>query len=89
MTLLADAWGMHGGYGAGWMVVMMIGMVIFWAVLLVAVVWLVRGGSGTSGQKQETALEVLDRRYAEGQMSAEEYRERRSVLTGSESSSRS
>ena len=73
---------MHGDYGAGWMVVMMIGMVIFWGVIVLAVVWLIRGGPDRSAPKQETPLELLDRRFAEGQMSVEEYRERRAELTG-------
>jgi putative membrane protein len=76
---------MHGDYGAGWMVVMMVGMVIFWGAIVLAVVWLIRGGSERAAQKQEeTALEILDRRFAEGQMSVEEYRERRAELTGNQ-----
>jgi putative membrane protein len=76
---------MHGDYGAGWMVVMMIGMVIFWGAIILAVVWLIRGGTDHSTHKQEeTPLDVLDRRFAEGQMSVEEYRERRAELTGNQ-----
>ena len=87
MSVVADAWGMHGDYGAGWMIVMMIGMVIFWGAIVLAVVWLIRGGAERATQTQEaTPLEILDRRFAEGQMSVEEYRERRAELAGGKAS---
>ena len=83
---LADTWGMHGGdFGAGWMILMMGLMVLFWAAVILGIVWLVRGGVGGwrdrrgRGQKP-TATEILERRFAEGAISAEEYRERRDVI---------
>jgi putative membrane protein len=50
--------------------------------LIVGAVLLVRGRSGPSwtGGGRETAIEVLERRFAEGELSLEQYRERRSVL---------
>ena len=88
---LADTWGMHGDdVGAGWMIVMMVVMVLFWAAVILGIVWLVRGSAGgwpgwrretpTEGQRRETPTEVLERRFAEGAISAEEYRARRDVL---------
>jgi putative membrane protein len=51
--------------------------------LIIAIVFLVRGGSGrppgTAGNR-ESAIDVLDRRFAEGELTLEQYRERRSVL---------
>ena len=41
---LVDTWGMHGDVGAGWMIVMMFVMVLFWAAIILGIVWLVRGG---------------------------------------------
>lgn len=83
---LADTWGMHGDVGWGWMTVMMGMMVLFWAALVLGVVWLVRGAArsvtrsdGAPGGR-ETPLEVLDRRFAEGAISAEDYGARREVL---------
>lgn len=41
---LADAWGMHGDLGAGWWVVLAVGMVLLWAVVILDLVRLVRDG---------------------------------------------
>lgn len=91
---LADAWGMHGDVGAGWMALMMVVMVLFWGAVVAGIVWLIRGiarGGSTSGGtvvSRESPVEILDRRFAEGEIAAEDYRERREVLlTGSRESS--
>lgn len=84
---IADTWGMHGDdVGIGWWVVMMIGMVLFWGAIILGIVWLVRGsghgwGSAARGTPTETPLAILERRFAEGAISAEDYWERREVLT--------
>jgi putative membrane protein len=74
--------------GGGWWVVMAIGMVAFWAVVIALVVWLVRGGLSTLGadRRERGALEILDRRLAEGSIEVEEY-ERRGAALGREASS--
>jgi len=83
---LADTWGMHGDIGTGWWILMMLGMVLFWGAIILGVVWLVRGGlTPDRGSRAETALEVLDRRLADGSISPEEYAERRKILTGASS----
>jgi putative membrane protein len=56
---------------------------LFWLLLIVGIVFLVlRGPSGgpsaTGGR--ETGIDVLERRFAEGELTLEQYRERRSVL---------
>lgn len=74
--------GGHMDWGGGWWIVMVIAMVLFWG--LVAY-WLVRAfGSRRDqgpGPGSSDALEILDRRLAEGLISPEEYRERRALLT--------
>jgi len=78
---LADSWGMHGG--AGWWVPMMIGMVLFWGAVVFGIFWLIRGGvRGQWGRSEtpvnkESPVEILDRRFAEGAITAEDYQERR------------
>jgi putative membrane protein len=54
---------------------------LFWLLLIVGIVFLVRsrGGPWTDGGR-ETGIDVLERRFAEGELSLEQYRERRSVL---------
>ena len=82
-ALLADMWDTNGHMGGGWWIVMMIWMVFFWGAVIYGVFWLARGG--TSGwshtDHRESPLEVLERRFAQGDISADEYHERRDVLT--------
>jgi putative membrane protein len=70
---------MHdGGWGVWWM--------IFSWVLIVAIVALVvraltaSGGSSGSGERTIGAREILDERFARGEISEDEYRERKRVL---------
>ncbi|GIX47184.1 MAG: hypothetical protein KatS3mg131_1395 [Candidatus Tectimicrobiota bacterium] len=77
-------WGhmMWGSWGIG----MMLTMVLFWAALIVALVLLVRWllSAGTpgrhGGRHAESALEILQRRYARGEISRQEYEDMRRVL---------
>ena len=79
---LADAWGMHGDIGTGWWIVMVAATALFWGlVILVAVRLLWSGFGGRQQARTEGPLEVLDRRFAEGALAAEDYRERREILT--------
>ena len=76
---------MHGDdVGTGWMIVMMIGMALFWGLVVLGVIWLIRSGPWGGHQVQGSPLDILDRRFAAGEMSAEEYRERRSMLQGND-----
>jgi len=79
---LADTWGMHGDVGTGWMIAMMFVMVLFWAAIVLGIVWLARGSfdGRREDRRREAPLEVLERRFAEGAMSVEEYRQRRELL---------
>lgn len=81
---LADTWGMHGDdVGAGWMAVMMILMVLFWGAVILGIVWLVRGtvaGRSSASAAPESALQILERRFAEGEIGPEDYETRRRVL---------
>ncbi len=69
---------------AGWLV-MSLGMVAFWALVIWAIVALVRGGTSGSRQTERDAdrpLDVLQRRLARGEISVEEYDELRDALIG-------
>lgn len=58
--------------------------VLFWGVVIVAIVFLVRNTRETRDQ-QSTAFEVLDERFARGEISVEEYQQRREVLQRADS----
>ena len=81
---LADTW-MHGGWGWGWMSLMLVVMLLFWGAVIAGTVWLIRGAAWGPWVRElpvskETPLEILDRRFAEGEVSEEDYRARREVL---------
>ena len=40
-----DTWGMHDGVGAGWGIVMVIGMFLFWGAIVLGIAWLIRAGA--------------------------------------------
>ena len=83
--LIADTWGMHNNdIGTGWWIVMMLGMVLFWGLVILGVIWLVReaGGSHRHDAKPDDPLAILDRRFAEGDITVKEYQQRRKILTG-------
>ena len=77
---LADAWGMHGDIGAGWWIVMIAAMVLFWGAIVVAIVWFSRGAAHSWPGRRESPVDILERRFAEGVISPEDYQARREVL---------
>jgi len=71
---------MYGPYGAG-----MFFHFLFWLLIIIGVVllivWVVRQSSGREGGRGgETALDILKKRYARGEINKEEFEERRRVL---------
>ncbi len=71
--------GMMGGFG--WGGLMGIGMVVFWGLVIWGIVALARGvsspgGTGSSNQS-DSALEVLKRRYARGEINKEEFEDKK------------
>ena len=68
----------------GWMPMMgfgMLFMVLFWVVLIVGVVLIVRWFLGPSGfTRGESALEILKKRYARGEIDQQEFEEKKRDL---------
>jgi len=81
MAIIADAWNMHGDVGTGGWIVMVFAMLLFWGALVALVVWLVRGG-GSGGSSVEDPQGILDRRLASGEITPDEYVERRRIISG-------
>ena len=78
----------HFWNGAGWMGwFWMIGMALFWIVVIVAVVIAVRAlsersrSAGPGVTTRETPLEILQKRYARGEIDKKEYEEKMKDLS--------
>ncbi len=70
---------MMGGYGWGWF--MPIVMVVFWGLVIWGIVALVRGLSTGSSAQSDSALDILKKRYARGEINKQEYEEKKKDLT--------
>jgi len=72
---------MNWGYGMGW--IWTIITIAFWIAVIVGIIFLIRWLAVSSGQKtktEDTAVEILKKRYARGEMSKEEFQEKKKDL---------
>lgn len=78
----------HDGAGWGWggWIVMSLMMVAFWALVILAVVAIFRGTSRDTGRSDRAThrdpMEILDERFARGEIDADEFTRRRDILRG-------
>jgi len=82
-------WNSGGGMGSlGWL-----GMGVFWLILLGLIVWLVvrllpdsgsRSGNSPARSTDDSALEILDRRLANGQLDLPSWQAQRAALLGAQ-----
>jgi len=82
-----EAWRYHmmgdmGGWwgmGFGW-----ISMILFWGLVILAIAalakWLMQQPSGGGSPRDKTPLEILQERYARGEIDREEYEQKRQDL---------
>jgi putative membrane protein len=67
-------------YGGGWLIGMGM-MLVFWVAVILLVIWAVRSlFPRQSRSAQDQALEILQRRYAKGEINAAEYEQARARL---------
>ncbi len=70
-----------GGWGMGWVF-----MIIFWALIIVALVFLIKWLAGlsrsraSSDKPHDSALEILKQRYAKGEINKEEFDQKKRDL---------
>ncbi len=73
------------GFGGGGWFAMVVMMVLFWGLLAVAVVYIVRHFSHphqASAPATNSAIETLKMRFAKGEMDEEEFKRRLDLLKG-------
>ena len=76
---------MWGDYGWGWgMGFGMISMVLFWVLVILGIVilvkWIAGGSPGASQPPVKTALDILKERYARGEIDKQEFEEKKRDL---------
>lgn len=65
------------GWGFGWLF-----MVVFWALVVLGIIYLVRASTGSSckSEQKETAEEILKKRFARGEINKTEFEEAKKLL---------
>jgi putative membrane protein len=72
---------MNWGYGLGWLGTII--SMVFWIAVIVGIIYLIRWLAVSSSNKvkgQDSALEILKKRYAQGEISKEEFQEKKKDL---------
>lgn len=71
--------GFGWGMGFGWVF-----MILFWALIILGIIaivkWLMRTTDGTASPPPKSARQILDERYARGEIDQEEYAQKRRDL---------
>ena len=62
------------GWGGGF-------MWLFWIFLIVAILWIIRAAVGGPSATPKSAREILEERYARGEIDKEEFEQKRKDLT--------
>ena len=68
---------MGGGFGFG---IPGLGMILFWGLIVLAVVWTVRALTGNHAGRERSARQMLDERFARGEIDQGEYEQKKSML---------
>ena len=72
------------GHGWGWVGVGLVHMLLFWGLIILAIVALMRFLSSSSktdaGNAQITPFDILKERFARGKIDAEEFEEKKRLL---------
>lgn len=75
-----------GGWGMGWGIFGALHMLLWWILIILGIVvlvkWLFGGTAGSAQGKDNRALEILKERYARGEIGKEEFEQKRRDLSG-------
>ena len=69
-----------GGHGWGWIGVGMVHMLLFWGLIILAIVALSTSPKSNSVGPNKTPLDILKERFARGEIDAEEFEEKKRLL---------
>ena len=69
-----NGWGNMMGWSGGGIM-----MILFWAIVIYFIVWLVRNNK-TNGVNEKKALDILKERYAKGEIDKKEFEEKKKDL---------
>jgi putative membrane protein len=78
--------GMMGGYGMGWFGGII--MIVFWILILVGLIFLIKwliqstGRGKATGSGADRSLEILKERYAKGEIDKQEFESKKKDLSG-------
>jgi putative membrane protein len=72
-------WGGHWGWMGGGF------FILFWVIVIVAIIFIIRwlvqqGGRHRGAGHEETALDILKKRYARGEINKDEYEQKKKDL---------
>lgn len=70
----------HTGWSAGDWVLMSAAMLIFWGLVVGVVVWAVHSAKTSGYEQSRSARDLLDDRFARGELTADEYQRSRNLL---------
>ncbi|WP_148882248.1 SHOCT domain-containing protein [Thermococcus aciditolerans] len=76
-------WGWHDMMGFGWFGWFgAIFMLLFWVLIIAGIIWFIKWlvEQSSSSTSKKSALEILDEKYARGEIDDEEYEKRRRRL---------
>lgn len=85
--MMYELYGNHMGWGAGSVMGWFGGgimMLVFWVLLIVFIVWMVReiSGKNSPSHSGSNALEILKERYAKGEIDKEEFESKKKDISG-------
>jgi putative membrane protein len=71
--MMGDGYGFFYGGGLMW---------LLWILLIVLVAWGVKAAMASQGGRSRSALDILDERYASGEIDQQEFEQKRRDLRG-------